>query len=267
MFRSTLFPLIPALLTSLALLLAGCAAQPAPALPDEEILQEQPPSATFYKDGQLLLQYGAIYLGATWPATERNDRQFRYYATSIDLFAGETPDPQTLQRDWQPVTLLGNERWNVIVRSLLESATPGKPDSGTLITLQGADFVISRSPDGALAVHRLESKPAGLKITRSIGEQAFSALANAHLKEELASNGQLPGPVMFVVGENEPGRAFVLFDLAADKSVFITQPASTLPLGKKLGYSLRLLDALALRSARYWAWFATRSPAPTGCYG
>ncbi len=248
MFRSTLFPLIPALLTTMALLLAGCAAQPAPASPDEEILQDQPPSATFYKDGQLLLQYGAIYLGATWPTTERNDRQFRYYATSIDLFAGETPDPQTLQRDWQPVTLLGNDRWNSIVRSLLESAAPEKSDSGTLITLQGADFVISRGPDGALAVHRLESKPASLKITRSIGEQAFSALANAYLKKELASNGQSPGPVMFVVGESEPGRAFVLFDLAADRSIFITQPAGALPLGKKLGYSLRLLDALALRS-------------------
>jgi len=248
MSRSIALPLIPALLASLALLLAGCAAQPAPASPDEEMLQEQPPSATFYKDGQLLLQYGTIHLGATWPATERNDRQFRYYATSIDLFAGATPDPQTLQRDWQPVTLLGSERWNVIVRSLLESAAPEKPDNGTLITLQGADFVISRGPDGALAVHRLERKPASLKITRTIGEQAFSALANAYLKKELASNGQLPGPVMFVVGESEPGRAFVLFDLAADKSVFITQPASTLPLGKKLGYSLRLLDALTLRS-------------------
>ena len=61
-------------------------------------------------------------------------------------------------------------------------------------------------------------------------------------------DGQLPGPVMFVVGENEPGRAFVLFDLAADSSIFLTQPAGALPLGKKLGYSLRLLDALALRS-------------------
>ncbi|MGA7478194.1 MAG: hypothetical protein WBW07_04610, partial [Azonexus sp.] len=144
MSRSIALPLIPALLASLALLLAGCAAQPAPALPDQEILQDQPPSATFYKDGQLLLQYGSIYLGATWPATDQNDRQFRYYATRIDLVADATPDLQTLQRDWQPVTLLGNDRWNSIVRSLLESAAPEKPDNGTLITLQGADFVISR---------------------------------------------------------------------------------------------------------------------------
>ena len=249
MSRSIALPLIPALLASLALLLAGCAAQPAPALPDQEILQDQPPSATFYKDGQLLLQYGgSIYLGATWPATDQNDRQFRYYATSIDLVADATPDLQTLQRDWQPVTLLGNDRWNSIVRSLLESAAPEKPDNGTLITLQGADFVISRGPDGALAVHRLERKPASLKITRSIGEEAFSALANASLKDELARDGQLPGPVMFVVGEKEPGRAFVLFDLAADRSIFLTHPAGALPLGKKLGYSLRLLDALVLRS-------------------
>ncbi|MGB9195228.1 MAG: phosphatidylserine/phosphatidylglycerophosphate/cardiolipin synthase family protein [Azonexus sp.] len=248
MSRSIALPLIPALLASLALLLAGCAAQPAPALPDQEILQDQPPSATFYKDGQLLLQYGSIYLGATWPATDQTDRQFRYYATSIDLVADATPDLQTLQRDWQPVTLLGNDRWNSIVRSLLESAAPEKPDNGTLITLQGADFVISRGPDGALAVHRLERKPASLKITRSIGEEAFSALANASLKDELARDGQLPGPVMFVVGEKEPGRAFVLFDLAADRSIFLTHPAGALPLGKKLGYSLRLLDALVLRS-------------------
>ena len=179
MFRSTLFPLIPALLATLTLLLAGCAAQPAPASPDQEILQDQPPSATFYRDGQLLLQYGSIYLGATWPATEPNDRRFRYYAAGIDLFADATPDPQTLQRDWQPVTLLGNDRWNSIVRNLLESAAPEKPDNGTLITLQGADFVISRGPEGALAVHRPESKPAGLKIMHRIGEQAFSALANA----------------------------------------------------------------------------------------
>ena len=246
--RSHPFPLIAALLASLALLLAGCAAQPAPATPDGDTPEEQLPSATFYKDGQLLLQYGSIYLGATWPAMEGADHQFRYYAASIDLVAGDPPDPQTLQRDWQPVTLLGNERWNSIVRSLLEGAAPERPDSGTLIALQGADFVISRDPDGALAVHRLESKPASLKITRSISEQAFSALANAYLKNELALDGQPPGPVMFVVGESEPGRAFVLFDLAADRSIFISQPASTVPLGKKLGYSIRLLDALALRS-------------------
>ena len=97
--RSQTFPLIAALLASLALLLAGCAAQPAPATPDGDTLQEQPPSATFYKDGQLLLQYGSIYLGATWPATEVADHQFRYYAASIDLVAGDPPDPQTLQRD------------------------------------------------------------------------------------------------------------------------------------------------------------------------
>ena len=152
MSRSTALPLIPALLASLALLLAGCAAQPVPAPPltDEALAQDQTPAAAFYKDGQLLLQYGSadrkIYLTAAWPGSDGNTREHRYLATGIDLLAGEAPDSQTLQREWQSVTLLGLERWNEIVRNLLDKLAPEQPDAGTLITLQGADFVISRNP-------------------------------------------------------------------------------------------------------------------------
>ena len=254
MSRSTALPLIPALLASLALLLAGCAAQPVPAPPltDEALAQDQTPAAAFYKDGQLLLQYGSadrkIYLTAAWPGSDGNTREHRYLATGIDLLAGEAPDSQTLQREWQSVTLLGLERWNEIVRNLLDKLAPEQPDAGTLITLQGADFVISRSPAGTLEVQRLERKPASLKIVRSVREDTFSAQANAHLKEKLARSGQTSGPVLFVVAEKEAARAFVIFDLAANQSVFLTQPANTLALAGKLGYSLHLVDALALRS-------------------
>ena len=254
MSRSTALPLIPTMLASLALLLAGCAAQPAsaPPLTDEALVQDQTPAAAFYRDGQILLQYGSadrkIYLTAAWPGGDANTREHRYLATGIDLLAGEAPDSQTLQREWQSVTLLGLERWNEIVRNLLDKLAPEQPDAGTLITLQGADFVISRSPAGTLEVQRLERKPASLKIVRSVREDTFSAQANAYLKEKLARSGQTSGPVLFVVAEKEAARAFVLFDLAANQSVFLTQPANTLALAGKLGYSLHLVDALALRS-------------------
>ena len=64
----------------------------------------------------------------------------------------------------------------------------------------------------------------------------------------MARNGEAAGPVLFAIGGDELGGAFVLFDFARRQSVFIAQPVSALPADQKLGFSLRLIDALTLRS-------------------
>jgi cardiolipin synthase len=87
-----------------------------------------------------------------------------------------------------------------------------------------------------------------LRIGQRLSEEAFSARANDHLTAKLSRDGGVAGPVLFAVGGDELGGAFVLFDFARRQSVFIAQPPSPLPLGHKLGFSLRLIDALTLRS-------------------
>ena len=256
MRRAALIPATPiwtTLLVVLALWLAGCAARPAAGTgEDTAALRDLPPDAAFCREGQLVLQYGAgpdtVFLTASWPPDDLPTDRHRYHAAVVDL-AIDPPAPQaTLQRDWQPVTLLGYARWQALMDTLLQRLTPADSGTGTLVTVQGADFVLHRDGDGRLRSTRLEAKPAALRVGRRISEDAFATQANDWLKAELSRDGGSPGPVLFAVGEDELGGAFVLFDFARRQSVFIAQPPSPEPPGRKLGFSLRLVDALTLRS-------------------
>ena len=249
--------LLSALLLGLAVLatgLAGCAApaDKTSAVPETETLSGQPPAGAFHKDGQLLLQYRAggemAYLAATWPGGGESAGRHRYQTTLLSPLADAPPDPQVLQRDWQAVTLRDHQQWRNLLRTLLEQSTPNEQGSGTLVTIQGADFVLSRDAAGKMQVVRLEDKPAGLQIVRSISEESFAARADAYLTAELAGEGKPPGPLLFVAGEDDGGGAFVFFDLATRQSVLLMQPANALAFDGKLGFSLRLVDAIALRS-------------------
>jgi cardiolipin synthase len=248
---------LPALLMgfgALLLLLAGCAAHPPrPAgETDLEALLGQPPAGAYCQDGKLLLQYQTANktanLGALWPTSEHAADQHIYHTAILDLLDDPIPDPEALRRDWQPVMLFDNERWKTLVRALLEKFAPDSEETGTLVTVQGVDIVLQRDKAGALHVYRMESKPATLKIAHSISEEAFSLEANAYLKNELSKGDKPSGPALFVVGEDELGSAFVLFDFDRNESVFITRPASPMPFDQQLGFSLRLVDALTLRS-------------------
>jgi len=246
-------PIWATLLVVLALCLGGCASHPDAAAPgDAESLLGLQPDGAFYRDGQLVLQYSVgqkkAFLDATWPVNDLNPDRHNYRMSVIDLAAEEPASPAVLQRDWQAVTLFDNARWKALVGALLQDLAPDNPAIGTLVAVQGTDIVLQRDDAGNLHSYLLESKPAALQIGRRISEEAFAARANDYLKAELSREGQAAGPVMFIVGEDEFGEAFVLFDFSSRQSVFIAQPPSPLPAGQKLGYSLRLIDALTLRS-------------------
>src|SRR5512139_3623440 len=241
------------LLAMLALMLGGCASRPETAARgDAEALLDLQPDGAFYRDGQLVLQYSVgadkAFLTATWPVDDLNPDRHNYRTAVMDLTADAPATPATLQRDWQPVTLLAYARWQTLMNALLERLAPANAGTGTLVTVQGTDFVLHRDSDGRLRSYLLENKPAALQVGRRVSEEAFAEQANDYLKTELARDGGAAGPVLFAVGEDELGGAFVLFDFARRQSVFIAQPPSPLPPGRQLGFSLRLIDALTLRS-------------------
>jgi cardiolipin synthase len=262
----------------LALCLGGCASNPEPAASgDAESLLGLQPDGAFYRDGQLVLQYSVgqekAFLMATWTVNDLDPDRHNYRSAVIDLAADGPASPDALQHDWQPVTLFDNARWTALVGTLLEEMAPDNPATGTLVAVQGRDIVLQRDAAGKLHSYRLESKPAALRIGRRISEDAFAARANDYLKAELLREGKAAGPVLFVVGEDELGEAFVMFDFSRRQSVFIAQPPSPLPPGRKLGYSLRLIDSLTFRSHVFTAlghpvtmtnrllWLATHSGA------
>jgi len=234
--------------------LTGCTAQPEkPTTPDElEKLLGRPPSGAYYQDGKLLLQYGtgreAIQLGASWSMDDEKPDQHHYHTAVIDLLTEPPPRPETLKHDWQPVTLFDEPQWEALVKAILEKQIPEGRETGTLVSIQGHDFALQRDPSGKLHFYRLEDKPANLRITDSTGEESLSEQANEYLREKLTKDGKPPGPALFVLGDDELDGAFALFDFDHNQSVFITQSSSPLQIDQRLGFSLRLVDALTLRS-------------------
>jgi cardiolipin synthase len=256
MRRAALKPATPiwtSLLVVLALCLSACASRPETvAKGGAEALLDLQPDGAFYRDGKLVLQYSVgadkVFLTAAWPVDDLDPDRHSYRTALMDLTTDAPATPAALQRDWQPVTLMAHARWEAVVNALLEGLASADAATGTLVTIQGADFVLHREHDGRLRSTRLEDKPAALRVGRRVSEEAFAELASDALKKELARDGGVAGPVLFPAGEDELGGAFVLFDFARRQSVFIAQPPSPLPPGRQLGFSLRLIDALTLRS-------------------
>lgn len=247
-------PIWVALLVVLVFSLSGCATRPEASgtQADAEALLNLAPDGAFYRDGKLVLQYrigqDTAFVAATWPVDNLLPDQHNYRVAVMDLATEAPASPAELQRDWQPVTLFENTRWQALMRALLERLAPDHGATGTLVTVQGGDFVLHRDSGGTLHTYRLENKPAALLVGMRISEEAFAAEANDYLAAELAREGGIAGPVLFAVGADDLGGAFVLFDFARRQSVFIAQPPSPLPPGRELGFSLRLVDALTLRS-------------------
>ena len=243
----------PLLFVVLTLLLAGCASQPGPPAPSAlESLPDLAPDGAWYRDGQLVLAYSLgeekAYLNAAWPVDDLRADRHNYRMAMLELEPDAPADQAVISRDWQPVRLHEQGRWQALVETLLLQLVPESPGAGTLVTVQGVDLVVHRDAQGRFHTVRLEDKPPRLEIVQHVSEEAFSARANAYLMAELVQRGETVGPVMFAVGDDEFGGAFVLFDFERKQSVFIARPPNPKSAGQRLGYTLQMADALTLRS-------------------
>lgn len=232
----------------------GCAGLYNSNLSSQEVgqLLLQSPAGAFYQQGHLLLYYDLshdqIFFSAVWPADELNSEQHSFQMALLDLAVEPAVSLTDLQNSWRRVTLYDFPRWRNLVNKVLEQLSPQNTATASLVTVQHSDLVLYRDPKGKLVIDRLLDKPADLRIDRYITEEEFSAEANKILREEMAPTGINPEIILFAVGEDDLGSAFVLFDLVEHQSVFIAlTPSQSKPL-MGLDYSLHMVDALTLRS-------------------
>jgi cardiolipin synthase A/B len=232
----------------------GCAAPPSVGGVPREVaaLQQQQPRGAYYLDGQLVLHYELgkepAYLAASWPVDDLDPETHNLKMAVLDLVAEPPAAAEALRQDWQPVTLFDYARWQALVAELLERFAPDEAGTGTLVTVQHTDFVLHRGPGGSLRIDRLTDKPDELAIALRISEEAFSAEANERVRAELSREPRIMGPALFAVGEDEFGTDFVLFDFEHRQSVFIAHSPSDMPPAVHVDFSLRLIDAVTLRS-------------------
>jgi len=252
--RRATWPAWAVALVVLAVIAAGCAGPRDPVAEQLESagLLDHPPRGAFYRAGELVLEYELngepVFLNASWPAGQVSADEHEFRMAVLSAAPAATSRPAIPGSEWQPVTLLGSVRWAALVESVLEHFAPADPAVTTLVTVQGEDFVLHRDDSGALHSFRFETLPAGLPIGERISEEAFSAQANELLEAQLSGEDGSAVPVLFALGEDEFGGAFVLFDFARGESIFIAHAPAPSPPGEDLEFSLRLVDAVAVRS-------------------
>jgi cardiolipin synthase A/B len=247
------------LLVLLTLVPAGCAndrSSGASLLHDDKLFL-QPPQGAYYRDGQLVLQYeigsDKAYMAASWPTDRLRPDEHDFRMAVLEATAEPPEGFAASQRDWQAVRLFAQDYWHELVDELLERFAPRGPGTATLVNVQHADLVLYRGGAGELQIVPLEAAPTSLPIRRRVSNESFTAEANHYLQGKLLGDKAVTGPVLFAIGEDELGGAFVLFDLGRRQSVFIAHAPGYSPPGRHLDFSLRLIDAVVLRSHVYSA--------------
>jgi cardiolipin synthase len=232
----------------------GCASPPDPVAEELQSagVLDHPPKGAYYRAGELVLEYELngepVFLTAHWPAGHADGSGHQFRMAVLGAASDAPSTPAVLRSEWQPVTLLGSTRWDALVESVLEHFAPEDPAATTLVTVQGEEFVLQRDGSGVLHSYRFDTLPGGLPIGQRISEDAFSARANELLKAQLPGEDDGAVPVLFALGGDEFGGSFVLFDFAREESVFIAHAPAPSPSGEDLEFSLRLVDAVAVRS-------------------
>jgi cardiolipin synthase A/B len=219
---------------------------------DIEALLLKQPAGVYYHDGRLVLEYESggkpAILEAAWRVDDLKPEVHNFRMAVLEPANLPAMDLASMRREGQPVTLEGRGRWQALVTELLEQLAPPDGATATVVTIQHTDVALSRDAAGRMQVHRLKDRPPGLPIGRRISEQAFSAKANDHLRGTLYRDHEPGVPVLFAVGEDELGGTFVLFDFAHRQSVFIAHTPAGSPVVEHVDFSLRLIDAMTLRS-------------------
>ncbi len=102
---------------------------------------------------------------------------------------------------------------------------PQAEGEAALTLVQGEEIVFHVTPERQLIVHRLETKPADLHVTRFVGEGEFAAHAEAVLRARYGDDDVL----LFQSGDEPDDLSFVFFDLPHRLSVLIAAP----PVGER----------------------------------
>ena len=181
-----------------------------------------------YHDGTLVLRTegssGPVEAVAHWTVDVVPEGSHGYRVARLDLPDGSTADDPALKLA-RPVTVRSRSEWNAVVTQVMTDLAPPAEGEAALTLVQGEEIVFHVTPGKQLIVHRLETKPADLHVTRFVGEGEFAAHAEAVLRARYGDDDVL----LFQSGDEPDDLSFVFFDLSHRQSVLIAVP----PVGER----------------------------------
>ena len=228
------------------LVLAACAGVPS-ATPPPGAGGPQAPAAAFVAPGALHLRFsttaGDTWFAASWPAEGEPDA---YRVAQLDLserpaltFAGQP-------RGTRPVRLHTRGDWDTLLGELFAALASQRPDQGTLVAVQGRDFVFHRDRTGAMRIYAHAAKPAELVVVRTVDETELTAHALAHLR----ATPEPDVPRLYATGNPDTGGSYVLLDPVNRVSVLLAPTAAPGAAAgvAAVGTSLNFAQSLLLQS-------------------
>jgi cardiolipin synthase len=235
----------------LAGLLAACAGdgeQRANRAPGE--LAGTVPASAWYSSDRLVLEYPAreetLYLAARWPDDNLRTDRHNYRAAHLEAWAPEPGSTPRLARGTRHAELMAAGDWAAVTEAIMARLVPPAAGSAVAFFAQGEPMLAFRDPDGRLQIVRRDAPAALLPVLAVLDEDRFAAEAEAVIAERYPEARN--GPLLFPAGDHDD--AFVLVDLPRRLSVFLVRPYNQggEAFGHSLGFSLRLADAVVLRS-------------------
>lgn len=200
-----------------------------------------------YAAGTLVLRSGGasgpVVGVARWTVDDVPDGSHVYRVARLDLPDGDADEPALKSAAALPVH--DRSEWNEVVRQVMTGLAPEAAGEAALTLVQGEEIVFSVASDRRLQVHRLETKPADLHVTRFVDEGEFAAHAEAVLRTKYGNSDVL----LFQSGDDGDDRSFVFFDLPHRQSVLIVAPpvGGRGPLPSLLQVLLRVPGTLVVR--------------------
>ncbi len=210
---------VPPSLASLLGVIAAAALLSGPAAESAAALE------AVYAGGKLVLRSGGpgsqVEAVARWTVDDVPEGSHLYRVARLDLPEDEAPSG-TLPAGAERIPVRDRQEWEAVVREVMVRLAPGGEREAALALVQGQEIVFGLTPARTLEVHRLESKPAALHVTRFVGEGEFAANAEAVLRSRYPGDEYL----LFQSADESQDVSFVFFDLPHRQSVLIVGPST-----------------------------------------
>jgi cardiolipin synthase len=189
-----------------------------------------------------------VFAHARWPADEPAGASNRFWVAPLVLETGQEARRRGLLKEGAMLPIQEQRIWQRLWRKTLDGLTPAAPGSGVAVVVQNLEAILYRTDGGGVELGALESKPAGVRVERTLTNGELGEAIVRALEASASTPARSGRRYLFATGQEPP---FVLIDLSARTTVFLYHLANPELVGAALspGFGLRALNWIVVRNS------------------
>jgi len=234
----------------LVLVLAGCASPGPRSRYLEQIAPQTQTNLLAYRSGTNLeiripLRGKDAFAHAAWAPRLTDATNYAHRFAVLDFDEKKYLARRFMRSRANRITVRSVQEWEQLVQKVLAGLMPAQANHAVLLFLQNAEVACFHDTAGKLHVIKLESKPPDVVIDRTCDDANFTRAAVQILQSTSNYVDRRQDQFLFVTGEDP---AFVLVDSKDQLIVFLNYPADPEAEAVPVGFAVRALNSLLIRS-------------------